>query len=234
MKIGLISDIHANLPALESVFKSGKAQNIDRWLCMGDIVSYYYWPSECIELLIQNSVECINGNHDRALISPSKLSFSKDYIKKYGSGASLALNVLSIKQLDWLNSLPQTLELIIDGYSVLMCHGSPWDGDYYIYPDAKAEVFNRVKETGYDIVFYGHTHYPIIWQDSSIIIANPGSVGQPRDSIPGACWAIWDTRENKIKMMRESYNSDDVIQACKKYDSENTYLQEALIRTKSI
>ena len=232
MKIGLISDIHANLPALEAVFKSEKARSIDRWLCMGDIVSYYYWPSECIQLLIQNSVECITGNHDRTLRNSSKLSSSKDYIKKYGSGASMALNALSKKQLDWLNALPQTLELSIEGYSVLMCHGSPWDSDFYIYPDAEDEIFYRIKDTGFDIVFYGHTHYPFIWQDSTVIIANPGSVGQPRDRAPGACWSIWDTSENKIKMMRESYNYDDVIQACKKYDGENVYLQEVLTRSK--
>ena len=68
-------------------------------------------------------------------------------------------------------------------------------------------------------------------QDSDIIIVNPGSVGQPRDRIPGAAWAIWDTKTNKIEFMREKYNYDVVLDECKKYDSENIYLQEVLTRS---
>ena len=230
MKIGLISDIHANLPALESVFNAGRGQSIDRWLCMGDIVSYYYWPSECIELLIQNSVECIVGNHDEMLTNASNVGFSLEYTRKYGSGGNLALKSLSKSQFNWLNSLPQKLELNINGSSVLMCHGSPWDNNYYVYPDADKDVIQRMKDTGYDLIFYGHTHYPAIWQDTNNIIINPGSVGQPRDRIPGASWAIWDTKKNKIEFMRENYNYDVVIDACKKYDNKNKYLQEVLIR----
>ena len=159
------------------------------------------------------------------------LGFSESYIRQYGSGGNLALKTLSNEQFEWLNSLPQKLELILNGNSVLICHGSPWDNDYYIYPDANNDVIQRMKDTGFDLIFYGHTHYPIIWQDSDIIIVNPGSVGQPRDRIPGAAWAIWDTKTNKIEFMREKYNYDLVLDECKKYDSENIYLQEVLTRS---
>ena len=232
MKVGVISDIHANLPALESVFEAGRVENIKHWLCLGDIVSYYYWPAECIELLREHSVECIAGNHDRVLCSmlnQDNISFD-DYIKKYGGGIKVALDTLTDDQIDWFCALPEKLDVSLDGYRVLLCHGSPWDMDYYVYPDADKKIREKMKKTGYDLIFFGHTHYPVIWGDSRAIVVNPGSVGQTRDRKPGACWAIWDTKENKISLKREKYALNNIIQACKKYDPRNTYLQNVLTR----
>ncbi len=139
---------------------------------------------------------------------------------------------MSNNQFNWLCSLPEKLELSIDGYNVLLCHGSPWDRDCYVYPDADNIVRQRMKKTGYDLIFFGHTHYPVIWDESDVLVVNPGSVGQPRDSIPGACWAIWDTETNNINLKRESYNYEIVVEACRKYDPENSYLQNVLTRRK--
>jgi|LWDU01.1.fsa_nt_gi putative phosphoesterase len=234
MKIGVISDIHANLPALESVFEAGRVENIKHWYCLGDIVSYYYWPAECIELLREHSVDCIAGNHDRMLCNmynQNNSSFN-DYIKKYGSGIKVALDTLTNDQVDWFCALPEKLNVSIDGYKVLLCHGSPWDMDYYVYPDADNKVRQRMKKTGYDLIFFGHTHYPVLWDDSRVIVVNPGSVGQTRDSKPGACWAIWDTEDNSISLRRETYNYEVVIEACCRYDPDNSYLQNILTRRK--
>ena len=232
MKIGVISDIHANLPALESVFKAGANENIKHWFCLGDIVSYYYWPAECIELLRKHSVDCIAGNHDRVLcnmLNQENITFD-DYINKYGSGINVALDTLSNDQFDWISALPEKLDLTIEGFKALLCHGSPWDMDYYVYPDADYKVREQMKKTGYDLIFFGHTHYPVVWNESNVIIANPGSVGQTRDRKPGASWAIWDTKENIISLKREKYDLKNIIQACKKYDPKNTYLQNVLTR----
>jgi len=234
MKVGIISDIHGNLPALEVVFKAGKKNNIEQWVFLGDLVGYYYWPYECIQLLDEHSVSCISGNHDRMLcdIYNGNNDLLKKITLKYGVAINQALKSLPDEQLKWLCSLPSKKELSIDGYNVLLCHGSPWNMDFYVYPDANASIRNRMIETGHDLILFGHTHYPVVWRESGKFIVNPGSVGQPRDFKPGASWAIWDTTDNKIIQKREYYDYNHVIKACCQYDPGNLYLQNVLTRRK--
>jgi|APSaa5957512535_1039671.scaffolds.fasta_scaffold86452_2 putative phosphoesterase len=228
MKIGIISDIHSNIFALDSVIESGISNGVQKWYCLGDISGYYYWPSECINLLRELSVKCIAGNHDKYLCD--KYKTRNDLKERTGGDIRIALDTLSDDQFSWLCTLPNKLKISVDGHKVLLCHGSPWDLNYYLYPDATYEVRSRIERTDVDIVFFGHTHYPIIWDDLNVLSVNPGSVGQPRDRSPGACWAIWDTRENNISLKREIYDLKNIIQACKKYDPNDKYLQDVLTR----
>ena len=117
-------------------------------------------------------------------------------------------------------------------YKILLCHGSPLDENIYIYPDADESVVNKMFEynSDFDVLVYGHTHYPVIWERGNKKIVNPGSVGQPRNRKPGAAWALWDTTKNDIEFFRESYDVSPVVKMCKKIDPKIKYLSKVLVR----
>ena len=115
--------------------------------------------------------------------------------------------------------------------NVLMCHGSPWDGDAYVYPDAPVDVRRRMVDDGCDIVFFGHSHYPVCWDKVGSRVVNPGSVGQPRNRRPGAHWALWDTEADEIELRCEAYDPEPVIAACRHHDPDIPYLRDVLTRT---
>jgi len=82
------------------------------------------------------------------------------------------------------------------------------------------------------LVVYGHTHYPVVWQDGETTVVNPGSVGQPRDGTPGACWAMWDTVDLSVTLKRENYDSSKVQTEARRRDPALPYLADILTRTR--
>ena len=104
--------------------------------------------------------------------------------------------------------------------------------DIYIYPDAEKKIIDKMfnHDPDFDLLVYGHTHYPVIWEQNNKKIINPGSVGQPRDRKPGASWVLWDSNTNDINFFRERYDTNPVIEMCKKYDSGINYLADVLVR----
>ena len=232
MKIGLLSDIHANAHALRAVLKSAKKKGVDKILCCGDYVGYYYEPDEVMFLLNDWDWVGISGNHE-AMLYDWLNEENRNVIKtKYGSGISIAAKKLTNEVASELCEMPCVYRLQIDNYKILLCHGSPWDRDIYIYPDAVEGVVNKMFEydPDFDVLVFGHTHYPVIWEKNKTKIINPGSVGQPRDRRPGAAWALWDTDTNDVTFYRENYDVDPVIEMCRKYNPDIKYLADVLLR----
>ena len=232
MKIGLLSDIHANAHALRAVLKSAKEKNVEKLLCCGDYVGYYYEPDKVIALLDEWDWDGISGNHETMLLDWLNEKNRNEIMVKYGSGILYAAKKLKNESAVRLYEMPNTKKLDIDNYKILLCHGSPWDGDIYIYPDAVEGVVNKMFEydPDFDVLVFGHTHYPVIWEKNKKKIINPGSVGQPRDRRPGAAWALWDTDTNDVTFYRENYDVDPVIEMCRKYNPDIKYLAEVLVR----
>lgn len=232
MKIGLLSDIHGNADALAAVLDSARRQDVQRVLCSGDIVGYYYEPDKCLELLSEWEVECVRGNHEDMLFSLINTPSLGPQIKiKYGSGLSIAAAILTAAQLDYLDKLPAHKTVTIQDKTFLLCHGSPWDTDQYIYPDAEAEMFRRCAEGGNDYVVLGHTHYQLAVRHGNTLIVNPGAVGQPRGRDRGvAHWAVLDTRNGVCQHQTTEYDLSAVIAQARKYDPDVSYLQSILMK----
>jgi putative phosphoesterase len=233
MRIGLLSDIHANAHALRAVLKSAKEKNVEKLLCCGDYVGYYYEPDRVFALLDEWDWKGVSGNHEAMLLDWLN-GIDKTKIKnKYGSGISLAAEKLKYKILSQLYEMPKVIKLKIENYKVLLCHGSPWDRDIYVYPDTGKKTVDKMfnHDPDFDVLIYGHTHYPVIWEQNNRKIINPGSVGQPRDRKPGASWALWETTTNNVEFFREKYDVNSVIKMCKKYDPDIGYLVDVLVRT---
>ena len=231
MKIAVISDIHGNYDALVEVLKRAKKENVAHLLILGDIVGYYYHPDKVLELLSEWSFDIIKGNHETILenlILDSSLGAS--IRSKYGSGHQEAINKLTNDQLQFLKGLPETKSVQYEGVSILMCHGSPWSNDYYIYPDCKKEILFKSDSVAHDFVLVGHSHYAFAIKNANSMLINPGSVGQSRQIGGKASWAIIDTQNCCFQLLTTDYNTDKLINEVKEKDVDIKYLTEILKR----
>ncbi len=231
MKVGLLADIHGNAYALEAVLNTAAAEGVSRLLIAGDFVGYYHEPGRVMALLASWTWAGVRGNHEEMLQAWINHSNRDATRHRYGSGIETAAAELSADQVKQLLNLPHPLECVVEDRQVLICHGSPWDLDTYVYPDAKLEIRQQFVKSGSDLVVFGHTHYPVVWSEETTRVVNPGSVGQPRDRKPGACWALWDTDSHEVSLRRESYDATSVIAQASARDPNTPYLATVLTRT---
>lgn len=232
MKAAIIGDIHGNAYALRVVLDAAKMQGAECLLITGDLVGYYFNPKEVIELIATWKKYLVRGNHEDMLKEARKnADVLPEIERRYGSAISVALNTLDQTDLDMLCNLPHPLDLEVDGMRILLCHGTPWDNDVYVYPDAEEDLINKCAMQQYDVVILGHTHYPMLKQVGKTQLVNPGSVGQPRNRQPGAQWAMLDTDAREITLHNESYDLGPLLDDIKNRQPELPYLAEVLTRT---
>ena len=200
MKIAVLSDIHANADALAQVLEAASRQEVARLLVLGDCIGYYFEPDRVFDLLEDWSCEFIKGNHEHILLDYPQMSEREkvEIRQKYGNGFDLCEQKLTPARWEQIRSMPDTKTLAIDDCTLLLCHGSPWDYNTYIYPDATPEVLDRCGREGVDFVLMGHTHYPFVSRGRHSLIANTGSVGQSRVMGGIADWAIIDLQNKSV------------------------------------
>ena len=209
MRVLVISDIHSNLTALETVLDD--VGNFDAAICAGDIVGYGPKPEECVDVLRLKGFHCVAGNHDFAVANLETDWFNDE--------AQVAIRInrsqLSLANLDWLDNLPTELKLSLGGTRFTVFHGSPTQPlTSYIYPDnARALACQFLRTTGADILILGHTHIPYKVETHGKCMTNPGSVGQPRDADPRASYQIIETSNKLIEHRRVTYNIDETADA---------------------
>jgi len=233
MKIAILSDIHGNSVALQAVLSQVKQLGVQRLFVLGDMVGYYYHPKQVLKMLSAFDTTMVQGNHevmlDEAQKDPAKATMIKG---KYGSGISVALEELSREEVDMLAHLPQKRTVDIDGVTFLLCHGTPWDYNQYVYPDAPKEMLERCASQGVDVVLQGHTHYPLEYKGVGGLLLNPGSVGQARDIGRRASWILFDTSNRKPEFVRTPFDILGVMDEARAKDPGVPYLAEVLERSK--
>jgi putative phosphoesterase len=184
-----------------------------------------------LELLEQWDYVFIKGNHEdllhQALTGQIDLAVLDS---KYGSGHRVAITKLTEEQIKKLVTADEKKNLEIDGLKMLLCHGSPWDKDLYIYPDSDKSILDKANETGVDIVLIGHSHYQFLYVDEKIILLNAGSVGQSRNTGGIANWAILNTDNSVIQLKSTVYNTSALLSEVASIDPTNEYLQNILTR----
>jgi putative phosphoesterase len=231
MKIAILSDIHGNYLALEAVLNEATRAGVEYLFILGDVVGYYYHPDKVMELLGAWPAELIQGNHEQMLKNTiTNAAVLKDYKEKYGSGLEFAFTKLNQETQQKLVNLSSHKIHEIDHLKLELCHGSPWDRDYYIYPDSKTEILDKCADTEADYVFMGHTHYPYIYQNKRKVIANAGSVGQSREKGSIASWIVLDTSNRVLVFKYTKYDALPVIEEVKITDPQLPYLYEVLLR----
>ncbi|MCL4306127.1 metallophosphoesterase family protein [bacterium] len=205
MKLGIISDIHGNLPALEAVIEDCERQGLASIICLGDIVGYGASPNDCCELVREKCFACVMGNHDSALCGLTPMQFFNAYAR---SAIEWSVNVMDDSHLNWLKGLP----LVHSVESVLCVHATPKDPGAWNYihnPDEAIQHFDAMPPGR--TAFIGHSHIPAHFAGpENRRIINVGSVGQPRDRNPQASYVVFDTETGSFRWSRVSY---DILKA---------------------
>ena len=205
MKIGLISDIHANLPALEAVLED--LPSVDRIVCAGDVVGYNPWPAACVERIRSVAATTVQGNHDRTVESPERYRANR----MAEAGLEHAKATLSDDQLAWLDGLPRAETFAGGRYLLVHSHPAAEREDAYVYPAEFPTLDRHMGE--YDGIVLGHTHVQGKRSVAGGVVVNPGSVGQPRDGDPKAGYAVLDAATDAVDLERVGYDVDRVSEA---------------------
>lgn len=201
MKALIISDIHANLPALEAVLYEEK--KFDICLFLGDVVDYGPNPKECISIVKEIADYSVIGNHDNALafnVDCNCMGTFREYSIETRKWHSKLLNE---EDKSFLKSLPVLNKAHFDEQSFFMAHASPKGNIFkYIQPD---EMQEEVIELTEEFVLLGHTHIQFMKRINDSIVVNPGSVGLARDG-GKACYAVYENREIILKRIDYDVN----------------------------
>lgn len=201
MRVGLISDVHANRVALAAVLAD--MPPVETVLCAGDLVGYNPWPADVVETIQERAIPSVQGNHDRVLASGG--NFPGNGMAR--AGIDHARAELTDEQIDYLGGLP-TERTHFDG-QVKVVHGHPEDPDRYTYP----EEFDADLLGDESVLVLGHTHVQHAEHTDEGIVVNPGSVGQPRDGDPDAAYAVLDLDEPSVETHRVTYDISKVERA---------------------
>ena len=201
MNVGVISDLHGNKVALDTVIEDMPA--VDRIICAGDVVGYNPWHADCVDFVRSESIPTVMGNHDRATAGSTSFGFNS----MAGAGVQHARDQLNDDQLSWLGALPDS-RLVCDD-RVKIVHGHPDNPDRYTYPSE----FSPKLLDDEDVLVMGHTHVQAHEIFDEGIVMNPGSVGQPRDSDPRAAYAVLDLDKMTVEQHRVSYDIERVQEA---------------------
>jgi len=217
MRSALISDIHGNLEALTSVLHHIETQKVGRIFCLGDVVGYGADPSACLALVAENCEIVLKGNHEAAVLG---IQSTEHYNTAARTAADWTRHSLSDSDLDLMASfeLEKHLE---DCYLV---HASPDDPDQWHYIFTVAEATRAFEQLNGNLGFHGHSHIPAILLEcgsgkpraqgghtftpdpESRYLVNIGSIGQPRDNDPRACYVVFDSDEYEIEFHRVEYD----------------------------
>lgn len=199
MRVALISDLHANLAALEAVLDD--MPPVDRIVCCGDLVDYYDQPNEVCALVRNRGIACIRGNHDAYVIGalvpdPSnRASYRTDWTRE----------TLNEGHLKWLAGLGTEMLITANGHRLRVRHASPWDEGTYLRADG-AHALARLEIGRDETLAVGHTHRPLHLAIGGGWLLNPGSVGQPRDWNPRAAYALLDLATGAVEQRRVEYD----------------------------
>lgn len=217
-RILLISDVHANLNALEAVLAEAGA--CDQVWCLGDVVGYGPQPNECIQRLREFDLVCLAGNHDLAAVERADLA---DFTRDARTVLEWTRAQLTAGHREWLQSLPA--RPLAAGPDLTLVHASLRDPVWGYITDI-GEAKAALDALGDQACLYGHTHYPAVyyrrWDSVQILeaplprnaalrlhaqmLVNPGSVGQPRDEDPRAAYALLDLATLTLTPRRVLYD----------------------------
>lgn len=200
MKIAIISDIHANLEALESF-----SEDYDELWVLGDLVNYGPNPREAIQFVGDRATVVIRGNHDNSVGCVEDPRCSWRYRAMARATGEFTAGVLNETEKQYLAFLPLTASRVVDGKRFVLCHATPRNPLFeYCGPDSP-EWIEYAESVSADVLLVGHTHLPFVREGRGRTIANPGSLGQPKNGSPEGCYAIWDGTRIELKSFPYAY-----------------------------
>ncbi len=208
MRVAVISDIHANLIALEEVLKDIEKENCEHIVCLGDIVLAGPQPISILEFVKQQNWTMIQGNTDKLIAEYGQdvLDMMKEKYPVMANAIVDDMNYITDEDQKFLSELPPQTEMEIEGVKVLFVHGSPRANNEDILPNRElTEIEEIISGVDADLILCGHTHIPCGYQtNNKQTVVNVGSVGRPMTPTPLACYAVIDF-ENGIFNIRHKF-----------------------------
>ena len=221
-KLALFSDIHGNLEALTSIIEDARNQGVTNFACLGDLVGYGPDPGGCVAKVQEIGCVCVKGNHDEDASNDRDLWNLSEVARE---SLTWTRERLSESQKQWLRELPYQKRL---GRHMLV-HATLDDPSSWQYIHNKFDAQIALSDQKQSLCFFGHTHVPVAYSsDGSLVktikkskinlasdlkyLVNVGSVGQPRDGNPKACYVIFDSTKKTIQYQRVDYNIERVVE----------------------
>ena len=215
--VGVISDIHANLPALEATLQALDDRGVEAVYCCGDVVGYGPHPNECCELLRQRAIPTVAGNHDHAALGLTSHAYFNDMARQ---AIEWTRKVLTAENEAFLRSLPMIRTV---GDEICLVHASPDAPADWNYVLTMGDARTNFAAFSQKVCFIGHSHQPfvvkilndaLVCPDSRTVslepearaIVNVGSVGQPRDQNSQACCVLYDRVGGEVRFLRCNYD----------------------------
>ena len=222
MAVAVLGDIHSNLAALKAVLEKVDELSIKRILFVGDLVGYNASPAECIYIFQQRDAVGVSGNHDRYTTGQEMRDVRETTIE----AVEYTRSALGETGIAFLRQLPDQ-RMVDQRYMIV--HGSILDPDeYMLSADVIMKNAQELRNSyaGIDICFFGHSHFPAVIGNGKVdmkfeatrtvkldplkqFMVNPGSVGQPRDSVPLASFAVFDAEAYTVTITRVKYDIQD-------------------------
>jgi len=226
MRIAIMTDIHANLEALEVVLEAIGRAKVDLVACLGDVVGYGADPEACCALVRKHAAFTVVGNHDAAVAGRRRGAYHHEDVSAVIRAHQA---MISAESMAWLRALP--FEELLPEASAAFCHGSPSDPEqfYYLMRPQEASYVARCRPDleNFAATFFGHTHLPVCFEvakdfscedlgDPTAIKLQPGlryfvsvpSVGQPRDCDPRTGFVVYDSSIPAVEFVRLDYDHE--------------------------
>ncbi len=238
----VVSDVHGNIYALKAVVE--EVRGWDRIIVLGDLVDYGPRPGEVIDYLRGHDALIVRGNHDHAVAYGVDCRCGEEtHWLSVWFRENITNNVLSKRDKEFLSKLPLRSEIEESDVKVVLVHASPSNPLYsYLYPwlddlsvcrmlKPSLRLKGRLKEGASagdcisgSIYLVGHTHLQFLRMVKGTLVANPGSVGEPRDGDPRAAYGIFDLERGTISFGRIRYDVDRVIEDLEDLGVPDPYL----------
>lgn len=208
MRIAIISDIHANLEALQAALELIHTSDVQEIVCLGDIVGYGASPNECVQLIRSETSHVLLGNHDEAAIHLEKTEYFNPFAR---AAAEWTKSQLTPESCDFLSNL--ALSVVIE--DALFVHSSPYEPEEWHYVISPADAQFNFNSFPQAICFVGHSHVPGVFCEDIFtrevvrgkkFLVNVGSVGQPRDNDWRLSFGIFDTSSWTYTNVRGEYD----------------------------
>jgi putative phosphoesterase len=216
--VAVITDLHANLPALQAALARIDELGIERVYCGGDLVGYGPDPNQVCALVAERQIETIYGNYDFAIARDDHdcgCAYVTAHDRELGQ-ESVEWTLVHTDQTakDWMRELPFDLHFTVGATKVHLVHGSPRKVNEYLFEDKPASLYERLAAAESDaLLVFGHTHRPWVHEYGGVLFVNCGSVGKPKDGDPRGAFAILAAGAEGIDVSIERFAYDAVAVA---------------------
>jgi putative phosphoesterase len=211
--VAVITDIHANLPALEASLARIEELGIERTYCGGDLVGYGPHPNEVCALIERRGIPTIYGNYDYAIgrdLTDCGCAYVDQHDRELGQrSVDWTLAHTSDEAKAFMRGLPFDLRFAVGNAQVHLVHGSPRKVNEYLVEDKPARLYERLAAAEEAAVLvFGHTHRPWIREHGGVLFVNCGSVGKPKDGDPRGGFAVLEPDGDGVAARIERFDYD--------------------------